>query len=229
EAKERLQRALTAGETAGDQRLIGRALYMTGLVEAAVGDPVHAEANLERALPTWQGLADPAMEAEILHQMGLLAGGRGDLGASESLFRRSLELRHQADSDDEAHITLTFLAAIRVSGGDLDGARTAIRESLELGRWLGDRRASWTLDVCSWIAAADGEAGRALVLSGAAAAMHASAGTTPPRTWLALTDSLMEQARERLTAAEATAALDRGRSLSYAEAVDFALEAERPA
>jgi predicted ATPase/class 3 adenylate cyclase len=223
EATAGLAVALAAGEAAGDDRLIGRALYMSGLVEAATGDPVRAEAYLEQALPLWQALSDGGMEAEILHQMGLLAGGRGELASAENLFRRSLDLRYLADSGDEAHITLTFLAAIKVSAGDLDAARSAVDESLEIGRRLGDRRASWTLDVSSWIAAADLEPERALILAGAAAAMHASAGTRPAAIWLALTTSFIDRARASLAAPEATAALERGRAMSFADAIDFAL------
>jgi predicted ATPase len=226
EAKDRLEQALLAGESAADDRLIGRALYMSGLVEAATGDPVRAEAYLEQALPLWQAMADAGMEAEILHQMGLLAGGRGDIAGAENLFRRSLDLRNRADSGDEAHITLTFLAAVKVANNDIDGARGAIRQSLEIGRRLGDRRAAWALDVYSWIAADDSEPERALVLAGAAAGMHASAGATPPDIWLALTRSFSDRARAVLTDEAATAAWERGRALSYPAAIEFALEYE---
>ena len=232
ESRARLVRALAAGEAAADDHLIGRALYMSGLVEAATGDPVRAEAHLEQALPLWQALADGGMEAEIFHQMGLLAGGRGDIAAAESLFHRSLDLRYQADSGDEAHITLTFLAAVKVAGNDIAGARSAIRESLEIGRRLGDRRAAWSLDVCSWIAAANSDPERALVLAGAAAGMHASAGATPPDIWLALTKSFIDRARIDMTPETATAASERGRGLSYPSAIEYALEREadeRPA
>lgn len=218
-----LQRALEIGEAAANERLIGRALYMSALVEAATGDPVRAEAHLEQALPLWQGLADARMEAEVLHQMGLLAGGRGDSAAAESLFRRSLDLRKMANAGDEAHITLTFLAAVKVTGGDIEGARTAIRESLELGRRLGDRRAAWALNVCSWIAASDSQADRALVIAGAAEGMHSSAGAIPPAIWQALTKSYLELAAAALSAGDAAAAMERGRSLSYREAIEFAL------
>jgi predicted ATPase/class 3 adenylate cyclase len=226
EAKERLAQALAAGESAADDRLVGRALYMSGLVEAATGDPVRSEAYLEQALPLWQELGDGGMEAEILHQMGLLAGGRGDIAGAESLFRRSLDLRNRADSGDEAHITLTFLAAVKVSNNDFGGARDAIRQSLEIGRRLGDRRAAWALDVDSWIAAEDSDPERALVLAGAAAGMHASAGATPPDIWLALSRSFMDRARAALPDDAATAAWERGRALSYPAAIEFALQLE---
>jgi tetratricopeptide (TPR) repeat protein len=200
---------------------------MSGLVEAATGDPFRAEAHLEQALPLWQALADGGMEAEILHQMGLLAGGRGDLAGAENLFRRSLDLRHRADAGDEAHITLTFLAAVKVANDDIDGARGAIRESLEIGRRLGDRRAAWALDVCSWIAAADSQPEQALVLAGAAMGMHASAGATPPEIWLALTKSFTDRARTALPPDRASAATERGRALSYPAAIEYALEMSR--
>ena len=224
EAMARLGRAQAAGEAAEDDRLVGRALYLSGLVEAASGDPVRAEAHLEQALPVSQALGDGGMEADVLHQMGLLAGGRGDLPSAESLFRRSLDLREKAEAGDETHITLTFLAAVRLAGNaDLVGARKAIRESLEVGRQLGDRRTAWALDVCSWLAATDSEPERCLVLAGAAAAIHASAGATLPVNWSALASSFTDQARSELPADAATAAWERGRALSFNAAIEYAL------
>jgi tetratricopeptide (TPR) repeat protein len=230
EARKRLDRALKAGEAAADDHLVGRALYMSGLVEAATGDPVRAEAHLEQALPLWHALADAGMEAEILHQMGLLAGGRGDVAAAETLFQRSLDLRNEADGGDEAHITLTFIAAVRVTRDDVEGARKAVRESLEIGQRLGDKRAAWTLDVCSCIAVADHQAERCLVLAGAAASIHKSAGTTPPDNWQALMRSFTNRARSALLPDEAAAAWERGRALSYRAAIEYALAMdEQPA
>jgi predicted ATPase len=223
-ARARLERALAAGEAAADDRLIGRALYMSGLVEAATGDPVRGEAHLEQALPLWQSLGDGGMEAEILHQMGLLAGARGDVAAAEHLFSRSLDLRYETDSGDEAQITLTFLAAVKVAAADIEGARKAIRESLELGRRIGDVRAAWALDVCGCIAASDSDPERAIVLASAAARMHESAGATPPDVWLALMQSYSDRARAELTPAEAAAAEARGRALSFPAAIEYALE-----
>ncbi len=225
EALLRLGRALAAGQSAGDDRVTGRALFMTGLVEAATGAPVRAEAHLEEALSLWQTMGDGRMEAEVLHQMGLLAGSRGDLAAAEQLFARSLELRHRAGHDDEAHITLTFLAAVRVAGGGIEGARSAIRQSLESGLRLGDRRAAWTLDVCSWIAAADSNPARALTLAGAAARMHEVAGSKPTPAWLALTDSFLRAGRAGLPPTESALAWESGAVLSYLEAIAYGLEA----
>ena len=220
----RLTSALAAGEAGGDEQVTGRALFMSALVEAATGEPVSAEAHLEQALPLWQGLHDGRMEAEVLHQMGLLAGARGDLAAAVALFTRSLDVRHLAGCDDEAHITLTFLAAVRVVGGDIEGARAAIVESLDIGRRLGDRRAAWTLDVCSWIAAGELQPERALILAGAASGLHESSGSTPPATWQALTTSFTERARADLGPKQATAAWERGRAFSYPGAIEFARE-----
>ena len=224
DALDHLGRALELAATMDDETVLGRALYMSGLVEAAVGQPVRAEAHLEQALPIWQGVADGTMEAEVLHQMGLLAGARGDQMAAETLFRRSLEKRAEAGSADEAHITLTFLAAVRIAAGDIEGARRAIRESIELGSRLGDRRAAWALDVASWIEAAEERPDRAVAIAGAAAKMHSLAGARPPAIWSSLTDSFMGSARQSLGPDAVTAAWDRGSAMTYKEAIALALE-----
>lgn len=220
-----LERAVDTATAGSDEGLLGRALYMSALVEAATGRPVQAEAHLEQALPLWQAIGDGTMQAEVLHQMGLLAGSRGDQAGAEALFRRSLDLRARAGSSDEAHITLTFLAAVRMAAGDIDGARRSVRESIELGSLLDDRRTAWALDVASWIAAAEGRPERAVAIAGAAARMHSTAGARPPQMWNSLTESFIGPARAELGEA-AEASWERGAAMRYREAVIFALDAD---
>ena len=223
EAVKALRRAVTTAESSGFRFGLGRSLYLTAVVNTALGDPVRAEAAVEDALPLWQELGDGRMEAETLHQVGLLAAGRGDVAGARALFERSLARREEAGYGEESHITLTFLGAVLLVSRDLAGAAAATRQGLELAGRLGDRRAAWALDVRACLAAAAGRPREAMTLAGAAEAMHSGAGTRPPETWRALNEGFLGRARAELGEAVARAAWEEGGRVSYAEAIQLGL------
>ena len=222
-ARDILGQALALARSTGDSQATGRGLHILGLVELVTGNPVAAGACFKEALGIWQHLGDRSQEAEIFHQLGVLAGARSDNKTAQELFARSLSLRRRAGLEDETQLTLTFAAAVALASGELEKARGAMKESLELGRRLGDRRLAWSLDVCACLAATSGVPERALRLAGAALAMHEASGVTPAEMWGALLTAYLDPARERLGAKAADSALAAGRGLTYADAIDFAL------
>src|SRR5260370_16256221 len=77
-------------------------------------------------------------------------------------------------------MSLVFLAAVTMAQGDMSTARESIREALEIGLSLRDRRSAWSLDMLACISALDGSAERALRLAGAASPMFQSTTQKPP-------------------------------------------------
>ena len=149
--------AIELARATNDSPALGYGLHISGLVEMAGGNPVAAEACFEEGLGVWQEIKDPSNEAEMLYNLGLLAGSRGDAAGAHDMLARSIDMRRRAGRDDETHIALTFIAAVAVMTSDLAEARTAMRESLRIGRQLGDRRLAWSLDVCACLAIAGGD------------------------------------------------------------------------
>jgi hypothetical protein len=146
-----------------------------------------------------------------------VAGARNQLA-------RSIDIRRRAGREDETHIALTFTAAVGVMASELEPARSAMRESLQIGRRLGDRRLAWSLDVCACLAIASGEPERGLRLAGAAHAMHEGSGVLPSEVWRSVVEAYLAPAREEVGEVVADAADTAGRKLGYEDAIDFALE-----
>ena len=222
-ARDVLNQALELARANDDSPALGYGLHIAGLVEMAAGNPVAAEACFEEGLGVWQELHDPSNEAEMLYNLGLLAASRGDVAGAQDQLARSIEIRRRAGREDETHIALTFTAAVAIMASELGAARTAMRESLQIGRRLGDRRLAWSLDVCACLAIASSEAEQGLRLAGAAQAMHESSGVSPSEVWRSVVEAYLAPAREQVGNVAAEAAAAAGRKLGYEEAIDFAL------
>ncbi|HEY1162960.1 MAG TPA: tetratricopeptide repeat protein [Candidatus Dormibacteraeota bacterium] len=223
-ALEVLGEALELARAKDDSPAVGYGLHILGLVDMAAGNPVAAEACFEEGLGVWQELHDPSNEAEMLYNLGLLAGSRGDVAGARDLLARSIQIRRRAGREDETHIALTFTAAVAVMASELEPARTAMRESLLIGRRLGDRRLAWSLDVCACLAIASGEAEQGLRLAGAGHAMHEGSGVSPSEVWRSVVEAYLAPAREKVGEGAAEAADATGRKLGYDDAIDFALD-----
>ncbi len=223
-AQKVLAEAIELARAKNDSPALGYGLHISGLVQMAVGNPVAAEACFEEGLGIWQELQDPSNEAEMLYNLGLLAGSRGDAAGARDLLARSIELRRRAGREDETHIALTFTAAVDVMASDLVAARTAMRESLQIGRRLGDRRLAWSLDVCACLAIAGGAPEQGLRLAGAGSAMHEGSGVSPSEVWRSVVEAYLAPAREELGQDAAEAAEAAGSKLGYEDAIDYALD-----
>jgi tetratricopeptide (TPR) repeat protein len=223
-----VREAIELARATDDSPALGHGLHISGLVEMAGGNPVAAEACFEEGLGVWQEIEDPSNEAEMLYNLGLLAGTRGDAAGAHDMLTRSIDIRRRAGREDETHIALTFIAAVAVMTSNLAEARTAMRESLRIGRQLGDRRLAWSLDVCACLAIAGGDPARGLQLAGAGKAIHEASGVSPSEVWRSVVDAYLVPAREELGSDAAHAADAAGRKLSYEEAIDFALDSLGP-
>jgi non-specific serine/threonine protein kinase len=225
-AQAHLAAARELAERTGDQATVARALRAEGVVALAAGQPADAEAAFEQSLSIWRDVADTGEEAETLHQLGLVVGGRGDVGDALALLRRSLELRRRLGREEEATMTLTFLAAVEVAMGDHATARDHIAAALAACDRLGDRRATWAIDVLGCIVASEGRNDVAVRLWSAAAGIHRGVGTAPPAIWFALLDAYRKPALAALgdTATEVEAA---GAALGFEAAMALAADAIR--
>src|SRR5260370_38400104 len=116
---------------------------------------------------------------------------------------------------------LVFLAAVTMAQGDMSTARESIREALEIGLSLRDRRSAWSLDMLACISALDGSAERALRLAGAASAMFESTGQKPPATWHQFTAAFQDAARSGLPADLSQAAWAAGHARGLDQALTY--------
>ena len=145
------------------------------------------------------------------------------------MLEQAIALRRAEGRADEASSSLTFLAAVTLLQGDSQTARRSIAESLELGRALSDRRVAFAIDVLACLTAVEGGAQRALLLAGAASALHQASGNTPPRVWDDFMSSFLQPARDAVGPETAQSATEAGRRMDYDEALQLALSTVSPA
>ncbi len=223
-SESRIRDGLERAEKAGDRSGVARALFLSGLLDSARQRLDAAQTSLLEALRLSREDGNAQQEGEVLHQLAMVASQRSNAAEAESLFRQSIEVRSAKGRRDESAMSLVFLAAVTMAQGDMSTARESIREAIEIGLSLRDRRSAWSLDMLAGIAAADGSAERALRLAGAARAMFESTGQKPPATWHQFTSAFEDAARRALPADRAQAAWDAGHALGFEEALAYALE-----
>jgi DNA-binding NarL/FixJ family response regulator len=155
----------------------------------------------------------------------------GDLDGAKRMYTDALGYLREIEARPELARCLSGLGRVALDLGDIEGAREHMVESLRLSRDIGTHIGmARGLESCAALAASEGAAERAVMLSAAAAGLRATSGLPPLPTGRA--DRYLVAVR-RLD--EGTAALlwSRGLALSPDAAIDLAIEqalrAPRPA
>jgi predicted ATPase len=224
-----IDEGLAGALAAQDSELLSRGLVFRGNVALATGDIERAQAALDEALALARDTGNVRREAEAFHHLGSLAVVRGDAALAFARFTDSLEKKRALGIADETGITLMLRSFVSILRSDLTSARADIIEALEIGLAVRDRRAAWSLDVLSCLAALDGDAPRALRLAGAASAAFDATAQHPPAVWRRLTRPIMDQARSMLGAHAADTAWAEGHSLDFDRALQYALAGDAEA
>ncbi len=206
-----------------DDEILARALVLQGSLSVASGD-AKAERSLTEALDLSRRTGNALREAEALHHLGTLALVRGDHDHARELYGESLAVRRRDGRLDEAETTFALRAFAEMLTNDLERARQDISEALTLSLALRDHRAAWSLDVLACLAALAGDAEGALRLSGAARSLFESTAQRPPAAWARFAEPPVSRVRASLGEAAALAELERGRAMSFDEALHYALD-----
>ena len=192
------------------------------------------EGDLERALTTLEPAIQATSDLNVL-SVGLMNLGwahelRGSPERALPWYEKALAL---SVSHGESVYRTNALWSIGVAKWRLNERAEAgnrLREGLQLAQSTNDARvAAACLEALAWIAMEDGGARYAVVLMSAAESMFSAVGTAMLK-FPDLTDhhrKCEELAREALGTTEYDAARREGESLTFAEAVDFALAAHR--
>jgi hypothetical protein len=100
-------------------------------------------------------------------------------------------------------------------------------ESLTINRGLGDREGiAYLLQDIGSLAALQGQAERALRLSGAMEELRQQIGAPLPPAELVSFEKLLEAARQDLGEAAAASVIAKGRAMSLEEAIDYAFQTD---
>ncbi len=218
--------SVAAARAAGDRETLAYALGMRGLAAVGQGDLGVAEVVLPEALGIFRELGDPHSVASGLFPLANLALARGDHDGAERLLKEGETLSREAGNwAILADFLGTHAISARLQGDD---ARTAelLRESVEVGGTLGD---AWHVAFCATglagVAAREGLPERAARLFGVAEALIEKTGAGISWSVLRnLNNRDLAVTREALDPETFEEARERGRAMTFEQAVAYALQ-----
>jgi tetratricopeptide (TPR) repeat protein len=242
-AVERWEEAFRLSRSENDTLAEAMAWVGTGLVEMVRPDYEAAASSIERALPLFDRCGqDPSLEgygddpqgeaalARVFLGTTLLA--RGDLEGAERRFEEGLESARRRGDPLGTYVGLYNLAQLALVRGDPALAAHTLEEGIRLSGQTKDRaNLAHFLDALAAIASSRGEAERCTLLLGASEALLEELGARvynfyqPDPT---LRERAVAEAHAVLGEPAFEEARERGRGMTFEQAVKYALEREEP-
>jgi predicted ATPase/DNA-binding XRE family transcriptional regulator len=212
----------------GDE--LGEAWARVGLGLSAMSgsDYEAATSHLKEALRSFRQLDEGYGVAHVTNFLGMVTLMRGDEGQARPMFEEGLAVARRIGDRTSTFIALYNLAQTGLARSDYDGAAPLFEEGVALSEQMGDRaNVAYCLEGLAVVANSRGEAERSACLIGAAEGLHEAVGVpvyvyyephrsmyertvAAVRSWLG--GEVFEEARER------------GREMTFEEAVEYALE-----
>ncbi|GAA2805694.1 ATP-binding protein [Saccharopolyspora taberi] len=230
-----LEECRTQAQQLGDESALAHALHVSGHIALLSDDLAVATVLLEEALARFQAL-DETSSVTIMSWVHLALAH-----TFQTNYDRAVALCREARVLCEAHgeqWTLSYalyaLALAEWGRGETRRASELARDSLRLKRQFDDLIGiAIVVEVLAWVAAAEGESGRAARLLGASYRLWPSVGSLPLFGFKRLIEARAEavdKARHALGGQRFDTAFEAGGKLGISELVEFALgEADRVA
>ncbi len=225
EAREACEEMVRLAKEQGDRRSVATATMQVAFLAISGGDFERAEALYRRALDDLRELDDQRAVAIALHNLGDAAFRQGRYDEAERLLGEGAELAERFGNKLLLAMTLYLLGGVATAKEQTALAVWHLDRALRIGREAENRMAvAYAVEGHACAAAVSGEAERALVLAGAAAALFDRAGVRQSSYEVELTNALLAPARAALGPSLADAAFTRGGRLLPEEAADLAGE-----
>jgi predicted ATPase/DNA-binding SARP family transcriptional activator len=219
-ARTYLEEALTAERRLGRRDGVAWALEGLGRVALYAGDTAEARARYEAALALRREEGRSAGFAWALLQLGEVAMAAGDIPGARVRIEEALAVYRELGHRRLVPWALLQLCQADWVTGEFAGARARLREALAAYRELDNRSGLATaLEHGAGLAAAEGDAARALRLAGAAAALRETIKVPRSAPRLQELERRLERARRRLDPADQDAEWAAGRALSLEDAI----------
>jgi non-specific serine/threonine protein kinase len=208
EGRRGLKQALALGLEVAPQLRV-KVLIGAGTIASALGDLPAAREHLRQALELAEADHDSGATALTLARLGNVAAYGGDAREAQALLERSLALGGVAP--EQRANTLFILGRARLLAGDIEHAETALAESRDLCRSVGNRRLTASvMSLLARIKLTQGNDAEASALA-AGALMSPARGDHSRATWSAVATAALvsahrgnlEQAIRLLAAGEA--------------------------
>ncbi|MGH2897695.1 MAG: tetratricopeptide repeat protein, partial [Solirubrobacteraceae bacterium] len=223
EARASLEESLVIWRELGDPRTIARTLSNLAAIVLTDGDPVRARELYQECRAMFQQAEDRpgaawtfSHEADAALEQGATAEARGLYDAALAQFR-------SLGNSWGVGGTLLGLGQLESKTGETAAAADYFRQALEVFAQVKDRRnAARVLEALATVAAADGDAVRAVTLAGGAAAVRQAVGVPSLPKEQARLDRALESVRLGPQAAPAAAAWMTGWSMDVEELIAYA-------
>jgi tetratricopeptide (TPR) repeat protein len=242
-AEERWEEAFRLSRSEKDTLAEAMAWVGTGLVEMVRPDYEAAASNIERALPLFDRCdQNPSLEGYGYDAQGEAALARvflgttllaqGDLEGAERRFEEGLQSARRRGDPLGTYVGLYYLGQLALVRGDLALATRTLEEGIRLSGRTKDRaNLAHFLNALAAIASSRGEAERCTILLGAAESLLEEVGARvynfyqPDPT---LRERAVAEAYSVLGEPAFEEARERGRGMTFEQAVKFALERVEP-
>jgi predicted ATPase/serine/threonine protein kinase len=219
-ARANLETVLQEARRVGDAESLARCLNNLGSLAHATGDLAEARRRYDECGTVFAQRGERSGTAWALNQSGDVARDAGDPEEAGALYAESLRLFREARDVDGVATSLADLSRIAREEGQVERAREFCRAALTSGA-IAQRAVVRVVEELAALAAAAGEAQRALVLFAAASGLRNRLGMPPPPSKRHGLWRMVEDQRAIL-GHDATAAWNRGWHMSADQVMDYA-------
>jgi predicted ATPase/DNA-binding XRE family transcriptional regulator len=227
-AGERWTEALRLSRRAHDPLVEAYARAGTGIVELTRSDHESAVSSQEEAIALFERCGDEYMATTSRGWLGLALLARGEDERARKVLEVAVERARLTKNPALIQTALYNLAQSALARGDQAGAERMLEEAAGLSKHVGDRiTLAQYLEALSVVASSRAEAERAAVLIGAAEGLLEEVGA-PGYGFQDPAPSLRErrtaEARSVLGDVAFEKARDRGKAMTFEQAVEYAVE-----
>jgi predicted ATPase/DNA-binding winged helix-turn-helix (wHTH) protein len=223
-AQANFERSLACWRMLPNRSATARCLHNLANVTKVCGDYGRAQSALTEAASIFEELGDRGGVAWSKNQQGDIAREQGDLAAALGFYGRALSAFREIGDRWGSARSLADLGHVYCQQKEYQAAHAAYRESVELFAELGHKRGiARALEGSACLAAAQGDAERALKLAAAAAHLRRLISAPLPRAEQVRLDQNLLPAWKSLSDAHGNEAWAAGYALSMESAIQHSL------
>jgi predicted ATPase/Flp pilus assembly protein TadD len=226
-ATELFEEGLALSREMNDTWWLANSLSNLATVSHSQGDSERATELYEQSMDIFREQGDKQSLTYCLTNLAMVACSQGDLRRAAQLTEESVALQRELGARGDVALGLCNLGWIALLQDDLGRAAELYRESLSLSWEIGlNPLVQSALEGFACLAGAKGEAERAVLLWGAAQALHETKGILRDTDFLVEADVRISAVRSGMGEEVWEEAWHKGRVMTLDEAVSYALEEE---
>jgi predicted ATPase/DNA-binding winged helix-turn-helix (wHTH) protein len=223
-ARRYFEKSLLCWRTLSDFLSTARCLHNLANVLKVQGNYAQAQLLLDEAISDFEQRGDRSGAAWSINQKGDIVREQGDLRAARELYERALKAFRDAGDRWGSARSLADLGSIYCEQSNFELAETAYRGALQIFSELGHRRGiARVLEGTACLAAARGQAKRAITLAAAAEHLRRIIGVPLPQAEQSKLDQNLSAAWELIDEEDGKAAWSKGFAMNLETIVQFSL------